>query len=141
MTINTAQLRSEIQTDPIALGYAAPVAAKNWQGVADILNNPNQGAINVSHVNSQALQSAVNPAEYLALSQGQRDLWAAILAQGSVSVNDAGIKAQALAVFTAAATSTRAAFTQLLTKPASRAEALFGLGTVIGYYDVYYLGL
>jgi len=38
MTITTAALKAEIQGDPQAIGYAAPLAAGNHQAVADLVN-------------------------------------------------------------------------------------------------------
>lgn len=39
-----AALKQEIQQDPARLGLAALVAAQNWQGAADVLNQPVAGA-------------------------------------------------------------------------------------------------
>jgi hypothetical protein len=141
MSIVTQLLKEEIQSDPNALGYAPLVIGKNWQGIADILNNPANGqSISVAFVNAQDLQNAVVASEYLALNQQQRDLWQAILtaAQGSVAVNSPNIKAQALAVYTSSAANTRTNLAALQNKQASRGEVLFGIGTLVGFYDVYY---
>jgi hypothetical protein len=141
VAIVTQLLKVEIQSDPNALGYAALVAAKNWSGIADVLNNPANGqSTSVAYVNAQDLQNAVVASEYLALNQQQRDLWQAIItaAQGSVAINSSNIKAQALAVYTSSAAATRSNLAALQFKQASRGEVLFGIGTLVGFYDVYY---
>jgi hypothetical protein len=43
VALTMAALKAEVQTDPAALGYAALVAARRLQGVADVLNFPRDG--------------------------------------------------------------------------------------------------
>ena len=142
MAIVTQLLKAEIQSDPNALGYAPLVAAKNWGGISEILNDPAKGAVTtVTYQSAVTLQGAVVPAEYIALTQQQRDLWQAIItASGSsVDVNATGIKAQIGAIYTSGtAPLTRAAMIALQTRQASRGEILFGIDTVVDFYDVYY---
>lgn len=142
MAIVTQLLKIEIQSDPNALGYAPLVTAKNWQGIADVLNNPANGAVtSVTFQSAATLQGAVVASEYIGLSQQQRELWQAIItASGSsVDVNAGGIKSQIGAIYTSStAATTRANMIALQTKQASRGEVLFGIGTLVGFYDVYY---
>lgn len=45
-----AQIRAELDADPLALGYAALVSAQSWQALADLLNAPGAGDVNRAHV-------------------------------------------------------------------------------------------
>ena len=142
MAIVTSLLKAEIQSDPNALGYGPLATAKNWGGIAEILNDPVKGAVTtVTYQSAATLQGAVVPAEYITLTQPQRDMWQAIITAsgGSVDVNGTGIKSQIAAIYTnGTAPLTRAAMIALQTRQASRGEILFGIGTQVTFYDVYY---
>ena len=142
MAFTSAQLAGEINTDPNGLGYAPLKTAKNWQGIADVINNPANGAVStVAFQSAATLQGAVVASEYLVLSQQQHALWQAIvIASGTqVDVNASGIKSQIGAIYTSStAPTTRANMIALQTKQYTRGEILWGIGTNVAYYDVYY---
>lgn len=134
MPINLAQLRTEIQTDPLALGYAPFVASGNDGGIQDLLNTPSGRSVQRETVTANQLLGTVTASEYAALTAVQRDLWQAILtatANSGVPLKDAQIRSQLGAVW-GSGTTTRAAIVALQTNSnASRADFLFGESVTI----------
>lgn len=132
-------LLAEITNDPLALGYAALVSAGDRGALLNALNatDPGAGSVDVQSITSQALQSSVVASEFSALTTQARELWQAVLiaCSGGVSVNDAGIKAQILAVW-GAGTQTRANIASKQTRAASRAETVIGREIAITLDDL-----
>lgn len=122
-----AQLKTEITTDPAAIGYAAHMTSGNDGELAKLLNLPRGASVTRNIVTSNQLLSTVTATEYAALTVTQRDLWQAILtatANTGVPLSDPQIRSQLGAVW-GPATATRAAITALQTNTnASRAEFL-----------------
>ena len=135
----SAQLKTGLQTDPAGLGYAPLVAAHDAIGLAGLLNDTTKGGTIIrATVTAADLQGCVVPAEYAALSAVQQNAWSAILvaaAGNGVPVSNANIRAQVTAIW-GAATTTRANCAALQSRPGSRAEALWGDGTVVTDLDV-----
>lgn len=139
MAITKAALKSEIQNDPNALGYAPFSAASDWDSIAALLNDRSKGGqINVAVLDARSLVNAVVAAEYNALTQPARDLWRDILTVGAtqgVRLNDSGIVALVLAVWSAGTTRTN--LVALQKRAGSRCEALFGEATAVNAQDVF----
>lgn len=125
MALNYQQLKTELQTDPLALGYAPLLAAGNQAGIADLLNGVRAG-IGIDRLTVPAWEvfDAIVPAEWAALSAQEKQRIQLILSMGTVSVKGANTRSAFLAVF-AAGTATRANLAALKTRPGSRAEQLF----------------
>lgn len=141
MAINVSALKVEIQTDPKALGYSAPARVGDLNRLADLLNTRGAGAgdtTTVGTTNAFELQQLVVPAEYLALTQAQRDLWDCIITTGTVriSLSNTLIRNQIGAVWSAA-TSTRGNIVATQSRSASRIEVLFGEGAVADTNIIY----
>lgn len=83
-------------------------------------------AVDVATISAAELQNAVDPADWAALDQSKRDLWRSILAGGEVRVGSAGIRAQALDVFSPG--NTRSALAALQQRDGSDAEKEWGSG-------------
>lgn len=135
-------LKAEINTDPATMGYAAPLAAKNDGVLAGLLNNLALGTskgltVQVEQVNAALLQGAVVAAEFIALTQPQRDLWQCILiaAQTGVPVRNPGLRLQLIAIW-GVGTATRTALVAMQARPCTRAEFLFGDGVQVTVSDV-----
>lgn len=139
MAVTKAALKSEVQNDPAALGYAAFSAVSDWDSLAVLLNDRTKGGpINVTVLDARSLVNAVVAAEYNALTQPARDLWRDILTVGAtqgVRLNDTGIVALVLAIWPASATRTN--LVALQKRTGSRCEVLFGEGTAVNAQDVF----
>lgn len=136
MPIDYAALKSEIQTDPIALGYASHVASGDDAGVAILLGATQQTInINVGVVPAYKVFEAIVPAEWSALSADDKQRIQSILAMGDVDTTGPNTRAAFTTAFPAT-TVTRTNLTALLTRKGSRAEQLFGAGTVVQHLDV-----
>lgn len=125
--VDLAALRVELQGDPQHLGYAGgdnEVAAK--------LNAPSTAiAIDRGVIDGREVVSATTPAEFLALSGSQQNLYLALTgASGGVDSANALVR-QAFSTIFGSTTATRAALVALLTRPGSRAEKLWGAGTIV----------
>ena len=144
MAINVSALKIEINTDPKALGYSAPVRIGDLNRLADLLNTQGAGAgdtVVIGNTNAFQLQQLVVAAEYLALTQAQRDLWNCLITTGtqSVALSNTLIRNQIGAIWSAT-TVTRSNIVSAQLRPASRIEVLFGEGQVADQ-NVIYLAL
>lgn len=138
MTINPSLLKTEIQQDPKALGFASLVAAGNDQGIADLLNGlsgPGTGSAFRDNIQPKEILAALQPADFAALTALQLAQLQAITGQGVVDATSANGRAIYLNIF-AGMTNSITALTALTSRVSSRAEALFGAGTVISAGDV-----
>lgn len=150
MSFTLAQLKSELQTDPTALGYNS--AARNDTDMAAKINLPRVSiSIRRTDVSPSEIWSAINTADMIAipaaptatqLSTERRQLtWL----QGIAAIptlrliNDDGtdtvIITMAKSIFTAgSATLTR--LNALSNRNGSRAEQLFGRDTIVAVSDI-----
>ncbi len=135
MAIDYAVLKTEIQTDPMTLGYAG----KTNPEVAALLNEVglSSEAVNVGTIDGQELSKAVVISEYTALTDAQRQAWTTILSagDGQVDVDDTRVVDQIGAIW-GVPTTTRANLLALKTRSASRAEVVFAPGTTVTKFDV-----
>jgi len=139
MAFTKTQLYNELVTDAGGLGYAPYVAANNDSALADLLNDKTKGG-NINRISGTAsdLQSCVDTAEYAALTGPKQNLWTAILIAAignGVPLSNANFQAQAVYIWPAAGP-TITALVALLTRPGSRAEALWGDGTTVSVSDI-----
>ena len=127
---NLLTLKSEINTDPEALGYSAV----DTKGKALILNDASLGEnLDPATISATDLQAAVVATEYGSLSAIQRELWMALLQSttaGGVQATNTNIRSQITTIW-GAGTTTRSNLAALQTRNASRAEILFGEGVSI----------
>lgn len=134
MAFTYTQLRSEIQTDPAALGYAGKTPEQQL-ALLNALPGPAGETVNVTGMTPQAFGQSMVESEWAALTV-QQCLYLVMLAlTGSINPNNATVKAGVLAIF-GAGTTTRANLSAALTRTCSRAEFLWGAGTVIGPNDL-----
>lgn len=128
-----AALRTEINTDPKALGYATLKARANGpESVAAKLNERGASAetVIVAYLQVEDVVAALVRAEYDALATAGKDYLNVVLRAPRVKSGDATLRAQLGALF-ATGTTTRANLLALATRSASRAEALWGEGVAV----------
>ena len=127
MALTLTALKSELQTDPTALGYSAHVAAGRTAALADLLNALNP-AISVFRHSIPTWEIVANTAkpEYDALLPGDKQLYQILVSTGTVDVSDSRIRAMFAGIF-GVGTTTRANLITMASRSGSRAEQLFGV--------------
>ncbi len=133
MPVNLSTLRTELLTDPRGLGYSAGISIGDHNRVSDLLNTSAAShSVSIGTIYALDMQQSVVPGEYAVISAGQRDLWGAIVATSinGIAISNTVIRNQVAFVWSAG-TTTRSNLLALDTRSGSRAEVLFGEGTVV----------
>ena len=139
--MNYTTLKTEIETDPAKLGYEPFVASGNDQAIANLLNTAGSGTIAVPNLDRATFLLNISPA-YLALpgvSGVVQSKWDRILdsVRASESVDFTSPYAQSLlGAAVQDGILTQAQVASLNQRTGSRAEVLFGPGTIIQQSDV-----
>jgi hypothetical protein len=157
MAMTDASLRSELQTDPAGLGYAPYRAAGNHQALADLLNWPRDGvtapplagapagaAITVRNpsISAADLLEAIDNRDFATTPNAAHVAWfESITQQRTIALlNEDGTNNRVLGNLNRLITSdTQGSRTRLLalaTRRGSRAEQLWGPGTVVTIDDI-----
>lgn len=166
MSINLATLKTEITTDPRGYGYAAPLSTAADGGLANILNvirdgspgtvptsptaagGSGDGKISVKRadVSPNEIIEAIDIRDFVAAPPGVNNNQLAASWFESMSqlrtvrlVNDAGTNTRVFSNIQRLLANGSASETRLnavSSRPASRAEELFGAGTVVSAQDV-----
>jgi len=127
--INYAALKTELQTDPTGIGYAASVAAGNDTETARLINEvrtvPPTFTINRGPVPSSIVVNEIEAADLSALITNQLLQLQIITQFGTVDLGDASTR-QILGGIFPVASATRTNLTALANRPASRAEVYPG---------------
>lgn len=123
------QIRTEIDTDPKSLGYAAMLTATNApEQIAARMNQPGASTppetLTKSWTPTEEITAVLVDAEVTGLSVAKRELLAIICSTPRVKTGSATLRATMGSIFGAGAT--RTALVALTTRNASRAEALWG---------------
>jgi hypothetical protein len=129
-----AALKAELTNDPKALG----LVGKTDQQAADLLNTVGLSVETVSVtgvLDAYLVINAVNAAEYGSLTAAEKTRFETITGAGKVDPNNTNVTAAFAAMF-GAGTATRTALLALANRSCSRAEKLFGAGTVLNAWDV-----
>ena len=130
-TPTPVQIKSEFTSDPLGLGYAALIAAQDWNGLAILLNASRVGqTINRRHVFAIELVEAIDAAAINALNVGNRDAIVFLMQAATGGEIDPfnTITRTYFNLFTGA---TKTRLDALLTRQGSRAEALWGEDVII----------
>lgn len=133
MPINFANLATEINTDPKALGYAG----KSDYAIALILNTVGASAETVirAYTDTTEIVAGVVRAEFDALTAAAKSfLVDVVLKAPKVKTGDANIRTGLGAIFPAG--TSRNNLIAAASKSATRAEVLFGEGTSVSDADV-----
>jgi len=141
MTIVLSALKTELTTGSFASLYSANVTLRDYNALTDTLNTVGLtgSSITIGTVNALTLQQCVVVAEYLQLTNQQRDLWNAIVttATGGLAISNTLIRAQITGIWSAGLSGTRNNLLSAQTRACSRAETLFGEGTVVDPNAIY----
>jgi hypothetical protein len=134
-TVQLQQLKAEIQTDPVALGYAA--VAGDTQDLADKLNAIRPGStIQRSTIASAEFVNCLVLADYVALSDPQRAYVALIALLPNIPTTAGNqVRTNLLAIF-GVGTATRGNVAAIVQRTGTRAEELFGAGVSVAHADV-----
>lgn len=116
-------LKTEITSDPAAIGYAG----KSHEEIAVLLNKP-QRTMNKAQFEGADLASCLDPAEFAALSAAQK-AWIQVLTSAYGSLTLYASLRQDIRATLATATKSLAKFNNTINRTGSRAEEL-NLGTV-----------
>jgi len=136
MPVNYAQLKTELQTDPTAIGYAPMLSAGDHAGVAAALNLVRQTiTIRRDILPAHELFECVVTAEYNSLTASEKSRLDTILGMGTVNVKGDNTRSQLSAMFVAG-TATRTNMLAIMDRKGSRAEQLFGLSTKVAPSDI-----
>jgi hypothetical protein len=136
-----AQLKTELETDPLSLGYNVPpdfyVTNNNDAALAPMLNEVRTGAaFQVNNVISSAkLWEVIVSDELTALAATQRTLLQIALMVTSFDLGITEVQKKLGDIFPAGSV-TRSNLQALQKRQGSRAEVLFGRGTTIRIADV-----
>lgn len=143
MPFTSAQLATEINTDPKALGYAAFVTAHDRLGLAAKLNATYAGVAVVwrTDLKSWEVLAALVESEVTSLTQLQWTRVQTLLIPSMIDASNANIRAQFGGIF-AGKTVTLANLNAVGAKASpSRAEELWGYRTIISDTDVANAGI
>lgn len=131
------ELKSELDSDPQGLGYAAA----GWpdgdaQSVADIINDPAHGAtIWRTNIPMSDVYAETDWSEVIALGGTERQVFRQITSTAELDADSQNIRDAIGAIF-GAGTNTRANLLSLVQKSGSRAEELWGDGVTISASEV-----
>lgn len=136
-----AALKTELQSDPSAQGYALPMAVGDDVGTAAILNTvrsgPTPAAITIfrSRCETWEVFACLVKPEWDALSAGDKQLFSALMGLPFINTADSRVRALFGALF-GPATTTRANLLAMAQSDGTRAEQLFGEGTSVSASDI-----
>ena len=140
MLTSIVELAREIENDPMGLGYAPHLAAGSDSTLADILNahTPPMTDVWRSLVPAREIVSCLVPDEVRTLSATDISLLSAVLGAGALDATSQNTRDLLFGLFPSETCPlTNKNITTVLTKPfPSRAEALWGEGTIISSLDV-----
>jgi hypothetical protein len=136
-------LATELNTDPKALGYAANVAAGKDGANANLLNALNGGGTGAVFltVTMQALLAALTSTADFDLLMAAGVVYNSVqtlIGLGPINFASTAMQAELthLAVLATLSAGSKTAWTAAVSRAGSRAEVLFGAGTMITDYDV-----
>lgn len=137
-------LKAEIDNDPNGYGYKTGGEYRDDMATAAMLNDPRAGiAIPRGRVPMYELIGCIDKAEYAALSQSDKDIVQMIAKLESVDTSNMALFGLVATIFPGipteenpAVTNTGQALVATIYRQGSRAEQLFGAGTIIDHLQV-----
>ena len=134
--IDPVTLKTELDTDPSGLGYAAHMTSGNNTALVALLNETHAAdQVNRGIVPSHEVITATDAVEWAALSAAEKGRYDTITGAGEVDANATNVR-DAFAAMFAGGTATRTALLAMGTRDGSRVEALFGTGVSASLEDV-----
>lgn len=135
MAIDLVALRAELTNDPAGMGYAPFLAEGAFTPIVSLLNGAKSGSLLRGLVAAWEIAGSIERTEWAAITAADRAYIQMLLSAGSVNVASQRVQ-DAFANAFGVGSATRAALVALLRQPGTRAEILFGLGTVVTADDV-----
>lgn len=144
MAIDYPALRAELETDPNGYGYAPLLAAGADQGLADLLNEERANiTVRRPDITAAEVLEAIDNRDFVATPNAAHVAWfGSVTRQESVRlVTDAGVDTRILGglrrlLDNADTQGSRARLGAIANRLGSRAEQLFGAGTLVRHEDV-----
>jgi len=142
MALTSAQyaaLKAELANDPAALGLAAPIAAGQMEVVAGLLNASRAGqSCRSGTLTLDQILGAITLTELPAGQDGAFLAWVNMIRQTAVGfdLNNAKVAAVFQRFFLPATASYTALAALRTVTPCSRAQALFGVQTLLAWSDI-----
>lgn len=134
---DAAALADELNNDPDGIGYAAALASNDYNALRDLLaERRNQYSVFRASVPMGDVYGAVDwDGDFLNLSAEQRDAFRLVTSTDTLDAVSQNIQ-DVFTSFFPGGSETRTALLELVQRDASRAEDLFGVGTVITSTDI-----
>lgn len=138
-------LKTEIETDPLNLGYASRVAVGDDEGIATILNDrtgSGSAMISLATATKGEVLLGVTPVAFTLPSKSNaiQAKWGLALQLLAAATTDIPVSSEPVASMLAAAVSdgvlTQAQIDAFTKRRGSRAEVLFGVDTAVAHQDV-----
>jgi hypothetical protein len=137
MPINYTQLKTELQNDPNAYGYAQYTTSGNDEALAALLNQVRGGiSVFVSVSLTQIVSCITALAEFNALTAIQLQRLQFIAVNGYIDTSSVAMRTIVSDIFSTASQATKNNLAAASQRNGSRAEQLFGTGTTIAHTDV-----
>jgi len=134
VTIDSAALLSELKADPKQLGYRAAGSPATIAALLNTVGLSGETCANTA-VSMDEVMIVLDLDEWDALIQSRRDFLIRVSYLASIDLSNAAVMAQLNKIFPST-TKTAQALNTMVTRPCTRAEALFGGGTVVTADDV-----
>jgi tRNA threonylcarbamoyladenosine modification (KEOPS) complex Pcc1 subunit len=146
MSFTSAQLKSELQTDPAALGYATMITARDFAGLNAAINLVRSGtapdgksySVYSQTVSASAIMANINATEWTA-TVPTTNSWLALIGfmvGGVIDATNTNVRAVFTKIFVGMP-NTLSAIDAAAHRNGSRAEALYGTGTTISDADIH----
>ncbi len=129
-TLTPAALKAEIDTDPESLGYKVGAAWKTHPVLLELLNTHDQSTVTRRTVRAEELRPVFDREEFAALQQGDRDWLMMHVLGGDIDMSKGPVLGGLQQLFNAAS-KTRIAALLVVQRTGSRAEVLWGEGTIV----------
>ena len=126
--INKTVLIAEIKQS----SYATSKAVGDCEAIAKMLNTPGTQTVPTDHISAQDLLECISIPDLTSFTQEQLQYIQLVITAGGLNMDNFK---EATLLFPAGSAS-EAAFIAKMTRPASRAEELFGRGTIIRPEDI-----
>lgn len=135
-SLDLQALRNEVVNDPLKVGYADsnkdPTAVSNQ---LNLRSGVGSGTILRNDVQAKEIFNSIDPTDFAALSSLQLQKLQFVLSQGSLDATGSNLKTLFVGVFSGMQ-NTINNINALVSRVGSRAEVLFGAGTVVGFNDI-----
>lgn len=144
MAVNIPQLKTELLTDPLGLGYAPTVASRDDSITASIINQIRAGIlIKRADVSPSEVFHALDLVDLIASPTATMNSYLQSLLTAPYSIrllNDDGtstpVQTNVLTLLKTGSTPTKTRLIALQTRAGSRSEQLFGAGTIVTANDI-----